>query len=388
MNRTNKQNQQGAVAIFIVIFAALFITIITVSFVGIMLKNQTQSLNADLADSAYDSALAGVEDAKRLFQKYKECEAAGILDTDPDCVDAKNAIAAGCFGVKRFITQSKTASGETTIQRSADSSNDTSLDQAYTCVKLNLNIPYREGSIDSGKFDVIPLGLKDTGGSMFNKIKISWYTTSTGGDNTGTISYPTFPQLRNDSGAGRWPDNAPPLLRVQFVNLSGGSINLSDFDYNTPGTRRVGTTFLYPRSTGISTASILPSPAPITPIKCVNTSVGNATYHCNAILTLPAQPVSPNSYLILSPIYGNTHYSIQVLDASDNPYIFTNVANVDSTGRANDLFRRVKVQVELDPSGGGGNPVYPAAAVETRQLCKDFSITDKPAEFDPGSCAP
>lgn len=386
MQRINNHKQKGAVAIFVVIFAALFITIITVSFVGIMLKNQTQSINADLADSAYDSALAGVEDAKRLFQKYKQCEVEGGFNSGNTVCDAvKSAIEDECFGVKKFITQSPTASGETLIQRSANTTGDVSLDQAYTCVKLNLDLTYRDGSIEAGKYDVIPLVLKGSGGATFNKIKIGWYTTGSDSDHgTGPVSYYGSP-LRFPADSV-WPANAPPVLRVQLANLSG-SFNLSDFDFDTAGTRRTGTTFLYPRGTGTSQYAILPNPSPISPINCIPTTIGYKTYHCNAELTLPAQSINPPSYLILSSIYGATHYSIQVLDGAD-PFIFTNVASVDSTGRANDIFRRVSAQIELDTTGGGTAPDYPAAALEVSKLCKNFSVTDRGADFSSSGCAP
>ncbi|QWQ32402.1 hypothetical protein KOY48_00720 [Candidatus Minimicrobia naudis] len=57
--------QSGAVSLFTVIFGPKMpLTIVTIGFIKLMIMDQRQSSNNDLAQSAYDAALAGVEKCK------------------------------------------------------------------------------------------------------------------------------------------------------------------------------------------------------------------------------------------------------------------------------------------------------------------------------------
>ena len=75
--KMSKHTQEGAASIFIVIFTTILLSIITLSFVRIMVSESNLTINYNLSQSAYDSALAGIEDAKVALLRYHECISKG-----------------------------------------------------------------------------------------------------------------------------------------------------------------------------------------------------------------------------------------------------------------------------------------------------------------------
>jgi hypothetical protein len=86
------------------------------------------------------------------------------------------------------------------------------------------------------------------------------------------------------------------------------------------------------------------------------------------------------AYLRLSTLYNASHFMVKLYntDTGSSLVRFKGVQpQVDSTGRANDMFRRVQALVELK-----GVVTYPEAAVDIAgNLCKNFLITDTESHY-------
>lgn len=354
--------QQGAVSLFIVIFTALLITIITISFMQLMVRDQRQATYSDLSDSAYDSAVAGVEDAKRALLMQQDC----IGDSSTTCETIRGAINAHECSTLTTILET-----DGIVKQQAG---DEKLEQGYTCVKITQNTDDYLGSIDADSAaKLIPL----QGTGDFNKIVVSWALSKNGGSvtlpDTGIIS---LPKKGSD-----WPESRPALLRVQLIN-GQDSFRLEQLDSSGYS----NTLFLYPSKGGIVESGSIDfsldgrrdaANGEPQPVQC-NEDVSSGAYACKVTLTI-GRVVQPGSqaFLNLMSLYNATDYRIELINDTTRVPFAGVQPEIDSTGRANDLFRRVVSRVELSNTF-----TYPVAALEVRNnICKNFSVTTEPNDY-------
>lgn len=369
-----RTKQRGAVALFIVIFAALLITTITVAFVRIMTQNQNQASTIDLSKSALDSAFAGVEDAKRAIV---ECENSTDPSGDSVCEVLKKDDV-GCGTIQETGIAGDTDDDEVLIEQTAGADRDGLLDQAYTCVKITRDAPNYEGRLQSSAPRLVHL----KGVDPFDRIVIEWFSTEDLRDS----GYPSIDLGENTDlpPFNSWLNNRPPMIRAQLIQFESDSFNLSEFDENEHN----ATLFLMPSTAGLGPYDFAddkrrepPSRGP-EPVICKTESFEN--FFCSAEIAIQSLIDSSNKgvYLLISGIYndGNVDFRVELYNGDPEvspPVNFDGVQYiVDSTGRANDLFRRVESRVEL---GGNGIP-FPEAAVDLDgSLCKQWELTDTAA---------
>jgi hypothetical protein len=372
-HRNNNISQQGAVSLFIVVFTALLMMIITISFVQMMTTDQRQATYSDLSQSAYDSAQAGIEDAKRALLIEQDCRG---KDTQ-QCRDVQAAIGAQECNTLSAIFGNPT-DPETMIQQSTG---DKKLDQAYTCVKILSDTPDYLGTLDPAMSPVlVPL----RGTDSISKVVVSWGINTDGG----AVDLPPAGSKSLPAVGASWPENRPALLRTQLID-GKGNFRLSDFDNRGSST----TLFLYPSLAGTTSSSFVLDTRRTTPlgnepqlVRCSPGATGGA-YICQATLdfTSAISAGSQTAFLSLSAFYNATDFKVELFRGNGGQQVtFDGVQpEIDSTGRANDLFRRVVSRVEV-----GGNFNYPQAGLEvTGRLCKNFSVTTEESDYS-NRCTP
>jgi Tfp pilus assembly protein PilX len=361
---STRLRERGVTSLFIVIFAALLLSIITVSFISMMVREQQRATDDEQSQSAYDSALAGIEDGKRVMAACRS----GVVQA---CTAISNK---ECTTVIDAGIQGET-NGEVVIQ-STTLGDGSELNQAYSCVIVGGDTPDYLAEVASDNSVLIPLRSQ----SPFMRVTIAWHTSddaATSSPETG--SSVALPQL------GSWPTSRPALIRAQLMQYREDNIRPVDFN-DGPDAHTV---YLYPQTvTGAASfATDARRVGGLQPeaVQCTNGSFPLSGYACQATLTLPGPVGNRAGYLRLTSLYAGTHLQVQLRNAANSVVNFDDVQPmIDSTGRANDLYRRVEARVEM-----AGPFPYPRATVDiTNNFCKTFSVSDVATGYSAGACDP
>ena len=402
----NSKTRQGMASIYIVVFTTMLMSIITLSFLRIMLSESGRTSRDTLSDSAYNSALAGVEDAKTAYSLYQKALAGDnsfaaktAKDVLEDSDDAND-----CDLVRRALNDNP--DNEYIID--SDITN-----QAYTCVTMSLEGNYAGYITKSDPTLVVPLRSKDSmksGGNAdgIKGVKIVWRNLNSDSnlqDISGGYGYFNGESVvdgydLSDQEAGIFgksgmqnDDNPVDLnaLNVMLVQSSKGDTDPSNYYASVSVSDRNQTNrgylTLVPYNDGgaaedvnIGEKAFVQSAnktmnQPI-PVKC--TKDGDA--YCEVKIDFP-RPVldgerdPENFFLVLSKVYSDPDLdvTIEMYDNSGNEIKFWNVQPiVDATGRAGDLMRRVEARLGTK----NGADILPTAELSVEgDIKKNFYVT-------------
>ncbi len=377
--------QQGVVSLFIVIFTTLLLTVLVVGFLRLMVQDEIQATNRDLSQSAYDSAVSGVADAKRVI---RACDTGN-----------QNACAAinsqQCDTVSKAGVVSNAAnSSETIIQANGATTN---LNQGYTCVIIHNQADDFLGNLTSGASQLVPIKVVAPNGSpdTITSITIEWMHqgSSYSGGEPSSLSPPTAVTGTSLPTQGSWNPNSPAMLRVQAVlPPNANSVATAELDSSVAST-------VFLRPTMVSAAAGAPIPTFALPgsratsaqaqtttpyaVACSNAGYQAGDYACKVTLTVPPVPTeSTVAFLRVTSLYRDTSFRVTVAGKANPALQFDGVQPVvDSTGRASNMFRRISSRLDLSPA------ILPPAAIDiTGSICKDFYLTDNqtPAQVPAG----
>ena len=409
--------RKGVASFYVVAFSTLLLVIIAASFAAIIISEIARTSNDDLAQSAYDSALAGVEDAKVAYYNYRNCLNQGAVRANgvnyADGLDCKEIIylvekeGSDCDVVAHILgrkIESVDENGNEGVMVS-ETTNQNNMKQAYTCVKLaNQLKDYRTTLTSNTQVRVLQVKLEDgVSANDINSVRISWHADSSGHTlNYGNFNFSTdsvvFPPFTNGTPV-------PPTIALTMIQTSK-TFYFSDFDLSKGDRTNRGTLYLVP--IGKKEKASISKPGNyygvyngsknfITPAQVVKSNdkaaknlpfgvycSDESDMYCTVEIGLP-KPVgegvrNDDTFMFaISLPYGAKYdtqiamafcksatecVSSQVLDGGEEE---TNIVSlkgmqvgVDSTGRANDLFKRVEVRLD---TGGNAMP-YPLYGIQ------------------------
>ena len=366
--------KKGAASFYIVAISTLILVIVVASFATLIVSQMERTSNADLSQSAYDAAMAGVEDAKLAYLNYKNCKAAGytaassVTDGEPwnDDRDACSHILyymdnPDCDMVAKMLGRVVTPGVGMEVKEDEEGNN---MQQYYTCVKIDNQPQDQTKNLQPYETAVFKPEFASGSASEIKKIKVRW-----GGNSN---------------------------LSVTILQAPSG-FNFDDFTFpslvgdNETGTN-LGTVFLTRDGVGTDPSTISGNVVMKSNDKIVQNGRNNVSgnenndmYKYEAIIELPAVYNGSDSVKKADGLFeiaimsfdsssnNGESVSISYLKDGDEPVSIENQFVVDSTGRANDLYKRVKVT--LDAEGQGDLVIGGPLILGDGGLEKNFSVT-------------
>ncbi len=340
--KTNlRQSQDGFAALVIALVLILVLSLITVGFAELMRQEERSALDKHLSNQAYYAAETGINDATKAINNgfigpKSNCAPFNLPFTNPGEKDLSNA----------------TVGGDPNI--------------AYTCLLIDpapTTLEY--DPITSSKSEAIKITGTDfnyeTRTAPIEDLVISWDS----GPVPGFVTAAGHPF----ETSGNWPYAG--VLRIGLTPLIG-SLDRQSLINNTY------TAFLYPNNDASGTA--LPTIGPYANGTGINSGVildGNCNNSkspraCSVTITnINVGGSNPTDILLdMRSVYANTKVTIIAKDSAGQLREKNAQTLVDSTGKAQDVLRRVLVRV---PSSNSYS--HPAGGLETTgNVCKQLQL--------------
>lgn len=329
--------ENGMASIIITMVTMVVISLIVLGFATISRREQTQTLDRQLSTQAFYAAESGVEDARKVIQKNL-----ATYSSVPSKTSCTNDTAVGLH-----------IPYPTGAQTIIDAPNNVS----YGCLLVDPSPPSLVFTGLDSNTTVVPINPV----SNINKIVITWEPTAppTGGTPVGDCPG----ALANSfSLQSKWKCGYA-LMRVDMVPTQG------------PVTRAglqagQATAFFEPAMSGGAPGNFAYS-ANVAKPNLIKANCNSGSYtQCTA--TINALGGTNNFTLRLNSLYTPSNVTITAFNGGAQVNLSGAQALIDTTGKASDVLRRIKVRLPLKSNDG---PLPSFAIQSNGSLCKRFMAT-------------
>ena len=332
--KLNKKHESGIVSIMVTMVMLIVISLIVLGFAEISRTEQRNTTDAQLSVSAYYGAESGINDALAVISAYYP--PGQQIPVKPDC-NVDNNLADPYHWLNGTVNNNDKVS--------------------YTCLTVNptpITLTYSAKTSST----VIPL----TSTTPFSSLNLDWgIASNSSGPNPNFCNTPpgTFPP------ANTWGNCYFPVLRVDLLNANGQLARGGANDWSND----TSTMFLVPSTTiAQSQQASMSSHIGVYGVSCSSTD-------CRENINLNIAPNVNSSggdsyYMRVTTLYRTN--SKLTISANNNVNFTGSQVIIDSTGKAQDILRRIEVAVDL--TGSNAYEVPSGALITEDSVCKKFGV--------------
>lgn len=372
--RGAQANQAGFASIVIAIVLVLVLSLATVGFAQLMQREQRNALDRQLSSQAYYAAETGINDAKLAinngFTSIKtSCGAYSETSTDPNLKPSNIADSDSKKAAEKYLVNNNIKSS---IADTAAS---------YPCLLINPQPEQLEYKLTVNEPRATQMtGISsDPASPWINSIIFNWEDPS-GGDEFAPAAWV--------SGGHRFENVAnwgsrTGVVKITLTPLTTGGINREKL------TNETYTAFLYPnQASGPSSPTTYSYGSGVGRDGGVilngNCHKDNKPSRSKRSCAVRIGNLSASSYLVtMSSAYQDVNLTVEARDGGNNVMKIKDAQTViDSTGRAQDVLRRIRVHI---PTHNDYSP--PAGTEASHSICKQLQLTpDSGTSDSPDVC--
>ena len=330
MNTSHTRDQRGLVSFMVTMIMMLVISLIVIGFTQVTMRNRREQLDRQLSTQAFYAAESGVNAAADIVK-------ASLLT--PSGVKAQNT----CTGT----------SYPATMLNSNPS-------VGYTCLLVNPNVPSIVTNANPQTSSVFPLNPVTSTGVATKLTQLTFTWSAAQGETASNSGCQTLGHFPKNDASYRC---AFGLLRVDLMRVVGGGLSAGTLAANTV------TLYMQPLASGHSSQTINNFNSPKAIIVGAQYNSTSKTYTATVSLAPAAQ--TTQYYMRITTLYRDSpRIVVDGVNVGTDVSFAGAQAIIDSTGKAQDVLRRVQVVVPLRQY----DSIIPEGAVQSvADVCKQFS---------------
>lgn len=342
------------VSIMVTLILMLVISMIVIGFAQISRREQRQALDRQLSTQAFLAAETGVNDVQKVI---RDSLASGTSVPEKDTCPPGAASAANPYGIPNFYP-------------------DLGGGVSYTCLLVTTKLSSIKQVVDTGN-EAVTIPLHPVTGRI-TTLHIKWNAqnvTSTAGCTNGPVpASGYFPS----AGATGWGSCPYGVLRVDMVPTDALLLNRTAMRNNQT------TFYLYPTTGGgAAPLNYVTATGAVARMAC--TAPAGCSVDITNIDSVPLSRRSTDYALRLTAIY-NSGTVVITADGTSGPAISLEdaQAQIDVTGRAQDVLRRIQVRVPISIEGASSGYALQSGS----SICKRFGVAPGMFKVAPDIFAP